>query len=209
MPPRQNQALDTVGAVTAAYWPVPLSRAVVALAVGIAVTFLAEHSPRVGLLALAGLALGGGAVVALLSRGRIADRTATRIFVAQGLISALIGVIALPLALTGAGLGTLLLLATVWAVLTGALELYAGYRLRTGGGRDWVTAGAGTLALALVLLLAPSDTVTVVGIIGAYAVILGVYLVIAALSLKWAAGDGQAAARASGADPASNTGATR
>jgi hypothetical protein len=41
--------------------------------------------------------------------------------------------------------------------------------------------------LAIVFLLLPPDAVTAVGLLGGYLVILGVYLVIGGLSLKWAA----------------------
>lgn len=186
--------------VAAAYWPVPLTRAVVALIVGLAVTFLADHSPRVGLIALGVLALGGGLVVALLGRDRVVDRTAGRMLAGQGVLSAVIGAASLVLAFTGAGLGTLLLLATLFAVLTGALELYAGIRTRRTVGREWLVVGAGTVLFALVLLIAPVDSVAVVGFIGAYGIILGVYLMIAAFSEKWAAVDpGHASTPSTGA----------
>ena len=200
MSSRQNPA--TAQAVTASYWPVPLTRAVVALAVGLAVTFLADHSPRVGLIALGVLGLAGGLVIALLGRGRVSDLTASRMLTGQGALSALIGAISLTLAFTGAGLGSLLLLATLFAVLTGALELYAGIRTRRTVGREWITVGAGTIVFALVLLITPLDSIAVVGFIGAYGIILGVYLMIAAFSLKWAQGETAAA-------PPPSTGATR
>lgn len=192
----------------AAYWPVPLTRAIFALAVGLSVTFIADHSPRIGFIALGVLALTTGLTIALLGRGRVADATAARILTAQGVLAAVLGAISLALLLTSAGVGSLLLLATLFAVLTGALELYAGVRTRRTVGRDWVTTGAGTIVFALVLLIAPLDSVAVVGFIGAYAVILGVFLVIAALSLKWAGSDTTLSA-AVPADAEPSTGATR
>lgn len=174
---------------TAPFWPVPLARAVPALASGLAVTFLADHSPRIGLFALGALALVGGLVVAILGRPRVADRTAGRILTAQGLLSAVIGAVAIALGFTSVGIATLLLVATLFAALTGVLELYLGLRSRsTPVGRDWLTVGAGTMVFALALLIIPADSVLAVGLIGAYGVVLGMYLVIAALSLKWAAG---------------------
>lgn len=202
MSSRQNPATAAQQAVAVPYWPVPLTRAVVALAVGLTVTFLADHSPRVGLIALGVLGLAGGLVIALLGRGRVADQTAARMLAGQGILSAVIGAISLVLAFTGAGLGSLLLLATLFAVLTGALELYAGIRTRHTVGREWLTVGAGTIVFALVLLIAPLDSVAVVGFIGAYGIILGVYLMIAAFSLKWAQGEPAPASP-------SSTGATR
>lgn len=204
MSSRQNPATSRKG--VAPYWPVPLTRAVVALMVGLAVTFHADHSPTVGLYALGVLALGGGLVIAVLGRGRIADRTAARMLAGQGILSAVIGAISIALAIVGAGLGSLLLLATLFAVLTGALEAYAGLRTRRTVGRDWLVVGIGTIVFALVLLIAPLDSIAVVGFIGAYAMILGVFLAIAALSLKWAPNDANTPAPA-GTEP--STGATR
>jgi uncharacterized membrane protein HdeD (DUF308 family) len=203
--PRQTQVHAASREATLPYWPVPLARAVAALAVGLAVTFLADHSPYVGLLALGGLALFAGLVIVVLGRGRVADATTARVLAAQGGISAVFGAVSIAVAFTGAGLGSLLLIATMFAVLTGGLELYAGIRSREAASRDWTTVGAGTLVLALVLLIAPLDSVAAVGFIGAYAVLLGVYLTIAALSLKWSANTIDPAASGS---PHSSTGAT-
>jgi hypothetical protein len=181
-----RQATATANEGIAAYWPVPLSRAIVAIAVGAVVTFIADHGPHIGLFALGVIALGGGLVIASLSRARIADRTAARVLTAQGVLSAVIGIAAIALGFTTAGIGTLLLVATLFAALTGVLELYAGLRTRsTTMGRDWLTVGGGTMLFAIVLLLIPADTILTVGLIGAYGVVVGVYLVIAALSLRW------------------------
>lgn len=181
------------------YWPVPLVRAAVALAVGLTVTFLADHSPTVGLYALGALALGTGLVMTLVAKGRVADVTVARLHAGHGIIALLLGAAALAFAFAGGGIVALLLLATVFAVVTGALELYVGVRTRGAGGRDWITVGVGTVILGLVLLLAPGDSVSIVGFIGAYAVLLGVYLVIASLSMKWAPADQTPAA--AGTDP--------
>ena len=83
---------------------------------------------------------------------------------------------------------------SVWAAVTGFIELYAGIRPRAHPGRrDWIAAGGFTALLAIVFLLLPPDAVTAVGLLGGYLVILGVYLVIGGFSLKWAAAPGAAA----------------
>jgi hypothetical protein len=73
--------------------------------------------------------------------------------------------------------------------------------------RDWVTVGVLTALLAIAVLLVPADyaapwtvvdggvtatgiltsQIVVVGIVGAYAFLIGVYLVIGGLSARWAA----------------------
>jgi uncharacterized membrane protein HdeD (DUF308 family) len=122
---------------------------------------------------------------------------------AQGAVSIALGAIAL--FTTGAGLPFLILLLSAWAVITGFLELYTGLRSRgrLDYARDWLFAGGLTVLFAIVVLVVPGDynqpftgpdgieraltaSVILVGVLGAYGAVLGVYLVIAGLSLKWA-----------------------
>jgi len=88
------------------------------------------------------------------------------------------------LATVGGGLALLLLLVGGYAVLAGALELVWGIRHRDRSplARDAVVIGIGTLALAVVLALV-GDPVSAVGFFGAWAVMLGVFLLIAGFSL--------------------------
>ena len=92
----------------------------------------------------------------------------------------------------------------MWAALSGALELYSGIRVR---GRfpaatDWLTVGAFTAAAAVVFVLVPPEyrhsftgpdgvarvldsSVVAVGLLGAYAAIVAVYLLVGGFSAKW------------------------
>jgi hypothetical protein len=71
--------------------------------------------------------------------------------------------------------------------------LYSGLRWRRHatakqeliGARDLLAVGAFTAAMALVFLLIPQDSVLAIGLLGAYCVLLCVYLAIGSLSLKW------------------------
>jgi uncharacterized membrane protein HdeD (DUF308 family) len=185
----------------ARYWLVPLARAVVALAVAVAITFNADHSAPVGFIAFGVFAIASGVVIGL---GAFTMRVGTErsFFIAQGVIGVLAG--AASIALVGAGTAFLLFIVSAWAAITGFLELYVGLRSRRriAHGRDWLFAGALTAVFAIVVLLVPSGfeqaftgpdkvdrvltaSVIIVGLIGAYSAILGVYLAIAALSLKW------------------------
>nr|WP_281363901.1 DUF308 domain-containing protein [Leifsonia soli] len=110
-------------------------------------------------------------------------------FAVQGAIGVIAGVLAL--ALSSSGLGLFLYLVTVWAALTGILELYNGVRERgrDAAARDWLITGALTAVLALVLLFAPADAVLAIGLFGAWAVIVGVFQGIGAATLRGAARD--------------------
>ena len=85
------------------------------------------------------------------------------------------------------GSGLLLFLLSVYFATTGFLELYAGLRSRgrLTLARDWVLVGAFTAIAALVFLLIPPDALVAVGLLGAYGIVVGVYLAIGGLSLRW------------------------
>lgn len=188
----------------ARYWPVQLVRATLAVVAGLVVTFSADHTARFGLIVFGlfalttGLVLGWGSV-------RIDARAHRAISFLLAAVSVLCGIAAL--ALNATGPGTLFLLIILFGATTGFLELYLGIRARGHDqiARDWLTVGIMTALLALAVLLVPADyalpwsaentgsTVTgiltsqiiVVGIFGAYAILVGVYLAIAGLSSRW------------------------
>jgi uncharacterized membrane protein HdeD (DUF308 family) len=169
------------------YWIVPIARAVLALVPAIVITFTTDHSAAFGSTVFGAFAIVTGVVVAILSSRTLPDRATRTLFLMQGIVGVLAGVLAL--VFSSGGLGFFLYLVTVWAAVTGFLELYSGVRVRgrTASARDWMIAGAATAVLALVFLLLPPNAVVAVGLFSAYLVLLGVYLAIAGLSLKWAA----------------------
>ncbi len=168
-------------------WVAPVLRALPALAVGLTITFTADHSPVLGLVMLAVFGLASAAVLALTSLRLDSDEPLRPLHRGLAVIAGLAGALALVvLATVGGGLALLLLLIGGYAVLAGALELVWGIRHRLSHplARDAVIIGIGTLALAIVLALV-GDPVSAVGFFGAYAVVLGVFLLIAGFSLKW------------------------
>jgi len=173
------------------YWTVPVARAIVAFVPAAVITFNADHSAEFGLLVFGAFALVSGLVTGLLSWKNVTDRRDRSIFAIQGAVGVLAGVLAL--ALNAGGLGFFLYIVSVWAAVTGFLELYTGIRVRGRGqvARDWLIVGALTAVLALVFLLLPPHAVVAVGLFGAYLVITGVYLVIAGVSLSSAHADAQ------------------
>ncbi len=184
------------------YWPVPLVRAVPALIIGLVITFSVDHSAAFGLVVFGAFALTTGIIIGW-GALRLEHRAVS---FAQAVVSVLIGIASLVLMSTGAG--TLFLFVTSFAAITGFLELYQGLRARGSDplARDWITVGVITGLLAIAVLLVPADyaapwsvvdkagtatgiltsQIVVVGIIGAYAILLGVYLVIGGLSARWA-----------------------
>ena len=171
---------------TAAYWTVPLVRASVAVVPAVLITFTANHSPEFGLLVFGAFALVSGVVIAVLSRRTLADSRERGAFLVQGIAGVVAG--ALALAFHGGGLGFFLYLVTVWGIVTGFLELSSGIRARRRdpADHDWLVMGAATVLFALLVLVLPPNVVVSVGLLGAYLVMLAVYLGIAAFSLKWA-----------------------
>jgi uncharacterized membrane protein HdeD (DUF308 family) len=152
--------------------------------VGLTITFMEDHSPRIGLIGFGVLAFISGVVLLVGSLRNVNDRVVRGIFTTQAVISVGSGIAAVTL--WASGIGVLLFVVTVYAALTGALELYAGLRARGAApARDWLWVGGYTAVAALVFVLIPPDSILATGLIGAYAIILGVFLVIAGLSLKW------------------------
>lgn len=185
----------------APYWPIPLARAIVLIATALVITFSQDHSASLGLTVFGAFAIATAAIFALAAM--LIHRGSERVIVMlKAVVSVLAGVLAL--AISGGGLPFFLYLVSVWAAITGFLELYLGLRARrTAPSRDWVFMGALTAVFAIVVLLLPPDltdeftgsdgvsgvltaAVIAVGALGAYAAIAGVYLAIGALSMKWA-----------------------
>ncbi len=188
-------------------WIAPLLRAVPAIALAVVVTFSADHSATLGLVTFGAFAAASGAVIVVFALRQEAG-LARNLQLVQGALGVVAGAAAL--AVTGGGLSYLVFLVSTWAVATGFIELYLGLRARRSTSadtkaisRDLIFAGALTVVLAIIVLVLPPDfsqpftgpdgvardltaSVIIVGLLGAYWAVLGVFLVIAALSLKWA-----------------------
>lgn len=202
---RVTQTASAPRTAESSLWLFVVARAVPALVIGAVITFSADHSQSLGLASFAALALlGGGVLVLAAVRGAVlgADRST---MIVQGSASMVAGIAAAVLAATD--LPFFLPIVSLWAAVTGALELSLGWsnRGRHAASRDWIFVGALTVVFAVVAFLIPADlqdswandagvegvltaSVVSVGALGAYAAVVGVYLVIAGLSLKWAVG---------------------
>lgn len=191
----------------AAYWPMPIARAVPAAALALVITFSADHSAQFGLTAFGVFGIVAGLVLGTLVWLRLAGSRVRPYFLTQAAVTFVAGVVAL---LVRAGhtssseVQFLFLVLTIFAAVTGFLELYSGLRSRRRfvASGDWIAVGAITVLAALAFVLIPPDyrqnyagpdhvkrvldaSVVAVGALGAWAAITTVFLVIAGLSAKW------------------------
>ena len=188
-----------VSAIGLPGWIPQLARAVAALALGVLITLTLDHSAEFALIAFGAFALLAGAILLAGTLGGGYAQGHRTLFVLQGVVT--VGVAAL--VATSAGVAYLVVVGAGFGLVAGGLELASGIRARRRhpAARDWVLVGAATLALAAVFLLVPSDlaqpfsgdkgvsgtltsAVVLTGVLGAWAVIVGVVQAISAVSLR-------------------------
>jgi hypothetical protein len=191
----------------AAYWPMPIARAVPAAGLALVITFSADHSAGFGLVAFGVFGIVSGLVLGGIAWLRLADSRVRPYFLTQAAVTLVAGVVALLVSrghTTSSEVRFLFLVLTIFAAVTGFLELYSGVRSRRRfvASGDWITVGALTVLAALAFVLIPPDyrqtyagpdhvtrvldaSVVAVGALGAWAAITAVFLVIAGLSAKW------------------------
>lgn len=146
-----------------------------------------DHSSLVGLGTALALFAGTAVVMGLLASKAGAARRGVYVGAA---VHAGAAIAALVLLIAQAGALPLLLLLLVWAIATGLVE-FATSRLaareEVPGARDWRFVAIFTLGYALLLALSPvigiADPVSLTGFLGAYAAIVGVFLLIGAASV--------------------------
>ena len=156
------------------------ARAAISLAVGLFLTFSQSHGAEIGLLALGifglSFAVLTGLASVLFQQGLAAIENVPLVMVAL-----LIGIFAL--SATDDAMAFKFLV-TGWAIIAGAFELFQSRRagFKTAEGRDLLINACFSLLLAVLFLLAPLDIVSQVGFFGAYLMMSGVHIGIAAAS---------------------------
>ena len=156
------------------------ARAAISLAVGLFLTFSQSHGAEIGLLALGvfglSFAVFNGLASVIFQKGLAAIENVPLVMVAL-----LIGIFALSASNDELAFKFLV---TGWAIIAGAFELFQARRsgFRTTTGRDLLINACFSLLLALLFLLAPLDIVSQVGFFGAYLMMSGVHIGIAAAS---------------------------
>lgn len=182
-------------------WIPQLTRGVLALALGLLITLTLAHTPLFGLVTFGVFALLAGAALLAGSLGGPYAGRMSAAFVAQGALTVAAGVGAL--VLSTAGMEAYAVIVGSWALTVGILELVSGIvsRGRSPLARDWVITGALTIALAAVAFLLPPDftqsfsgdrgvagvltaPVVLIGVVGAWAVLVGVLQVISGVSVR-------------------------
>lgn len=178
---------------------VQLARAALAAIAALMITFSPDHSAEVGLAVFSGFAIATGLIM-FLSAWLAAKAGGRWHYVLLGVIAILGGLASGIPALRSTTMFFVVVIS--WAALSGLVELLAGIRNRRAGdptGRDMMTVGIATLLLAVAVLVVPqtyslvytieeagSFTLTgiilAVGMFGAYAAIVAVYLAIAGFS---------------------------
>lgn len=184
-----------------AAWIAQLSRGILALALGIAITLTLDHSPFFGLLTFGAFAvLTGVVLLAATLRGGYAGRMRAA-FLAQGVASLAAGILAL--VVPGGGVAFLAIVVGAWALVTGLLEGASGVLSRrlVPLARDWILTGALTVLLGIVAFALPPDfvqafagekgnsgtltsSVILIGALGAWAIVVGVLQVISAVTVR-------------------------
>ena len=166
-------------------WWVLLLRGIVAILFG-ALTFMRPGISLASLLLLFGAyALADGVLGAWTAITHRKDRENWWVLLLEGLVGIGVGV----LALIKPGLTALALLfyIAIWAIATGVLEIVAAVRLRKEIEGEWVLilAGLASVAFGVLLMARPgSGALAVLWLIGSYAMLFGILLVVLAFKVK-------------------------
>ncbi len=104
-------------------------------------------------------------------------------------IEGIIGLIFAAIVLFDTGLAALALYVTIaaWAVLTGIFELIAAFRLRKELPNEWllVLSGIASIVFGILMIVYPrAGVVTVIWLIGAYAILFGVLMIGLSIRLR-------------------------
>jgi uncharacterized membrane protein HdeD (DUF308 family) len=171
------------------YFAVELVRALSLIVLGLVIAFTPGHSALFGIFALGIFLVINAITLGAVVWGVRQPAQARGLHLWQALVSLVVGLMAL--ALNQAGIALLLWAVVLWGLLTGVAEIFAGWRMPSGHTlrKDWMIQGGMTVVLAFIVLLQPADSVAVVGFVGAWAIVQGVYATIAGLSGRFATHD--------------------
>jgi uncharacterized membrane protein HdeD (DUF308 family) len=178
--------LDVAGTVALArWWWTFIVRGVLAIAFGV----LAFIAPGLGIAVLVGLFAAWALIDGVTSlftgvRTRETDKN-WWLEILEGVVSIAAGVIALLFPVFAADI--LVLIIAAWAVVTGIFEIVAAIRLREQiKGEFWLgLAGVASILFGVVLFLFPAaGALSLVWLIGSFAIVFGVFLVILGWRLR-------------------------
>jgi uncharacterized membrane protein HdeD (DUF308 family) len=161
------------------------SRAMIYLVTGLLITFTQSHSANTGLMFLAGFGIGlalVNSISTLIAKSGIWSLDSLPV----SLVAALVGLAAsfIPSSNQAASGLAFVYLVAGWALISGSFDLYLARRVgfKSRSGKDSLISSALSLLLGVLFLAAPIDIVSAVGFFGAYLVLTGVHLAIAAFT---------------------------
>ena len=170
------------------YWWMLLIRGVVAVLFGLAAIVWPGLTALVLVYLFGAFAFVDGIVAVVVSLQERAIVPRWWVLLIEGIVGILIGVLTFFSPIVTALI--LLYLIATWAILTGILEIAAAFSMRRALVLEWTLAIAGILSILLGILLAiqpVSGILAVVWIIGVYAIVFGVLLIIRAFQFRSAA----------------------
>jgi len=170
------------------YWWMLLIRGIVAVLFGLAAIVWPGLTALVLVYLFGAFAFVDGIVAVVVSMQERAIVPRWWVLLIEGIVGILIGILTFfSPAVTALAL---LYLIAVWAIITGILEIAAAFSMRRALVLEWTLAIAGILSILLGILLAiqpASGILAVVWIIGIYAIVFGVLLIIRAFQFRSAA----------------------
>jgi len=178
--------LDMASTVALArWWWTFILRGVLAIAFGV----LAFFAPALGIAILVGLFAAWALIDGVTNlftgfRTRETDRS-WWLEIVEGIVSIIAGIIALLFPVLAAEI--LVLIIAAWAIVTGVFEIVAAIRLREKiRGEFWLgLAGLASILFGVVLFLFPgAGALSLVWLIGSFAIVFGVFLVILGWRLR-------------------------
>jgi uncharacterized membrane protein HdeD (DUF308 family) len=170
------------------YWWMLLIRGVIAVLFGLAAIVWPGLTALVLVYLFGAFAFVDGIVAVVVSLQERAIVPRWWLLLIEGIVGILIGILTFFSPIVTALI--LLYLIATWAILTGILEIAAAFSMRRALVLEWTLAIAGILSILLGILLAiqpVSGILAVVWIIGIYAIVFGVLLIIRAFQFRSAA----------------------
>lgn len=169
----------------ARWWWTFIVRGVLAIAFGV----LAFFAPGLGIAVLVGLfaawALIDGVTNLVTGFGSRATDRSWWLEILEGIVSIIAGVLALLFPVFAAEV--LVIIIAAWAIVTGAFEIFAAIRLREQiKGEFWLgLAGLASILFGVILFVFPgAGALSLVWLIGSFALVFGVFLVILGWRLR-------------------------
>ena len=154
---------------------------------GLFITFSVNHAPAIGTIGLVIVALGCAITrtVALIA-GSSSPRAARVSHAVAGVAALIASGLAAATLLRGATLGSFTLLVATWASVTAVCDILLSLNVTVAvARRDFRLLALAGVVLAVVEISLPLSSVYAVGILGAYGIIVAVYLGIAGATLRF------------------------